>query len=821
MSKQHNVTRRNFVQSAAAAGALAAATSLAGCNSGSSTSDPAQAPATDKYPIDAEKWGKGTVRHSEEVVGDERTYDGWTRVTNEGGTTLSIMDTGKLIQVDGYAFKDLNGNGKLDIFEDWRQPAVVRAEAWAKELEVDANLGLMLHSDCMAANLDLSKADARSMTVQEALDGGARTFLNFSTSNTPKDQAMFNNSLQRYAEALPGSLPVSISTNERHFGIFPGNLGLAASFDPTLAGSVARSISKMYRAIGVTTLLGPQIGLNTEPRWKRIMTGLGEDPALSRDMARALIDGYQSTYDENDEDQGWGTDSVVGMMKHFPGDGAAESGREAHYQYGEFNVYPGNNFQAHLVPFADGALSLDGKTEKSAACMPSYSIAWSDDGSMGELVGSAFSKYKIDLLRENCGYDGLVCTDFGVAEDMRAWGMLDKTEPERLAKIVEAGCDQFGGYAVASNLKEAYELLKKDLGEEAAEQRVRESGRRVLSTFLEVGLVDDPYVDTTVADDALGSEDVLALAKEAQGKTVVMLKNKGGVIKKSSGEKPTVYVPKRYTEFVAGEDGVEDTPSCWDLPFDEADLAEYMNVVTDSVAVALTGPTTSDGTVCPALADLVAPTADELAKCDFALVVVNSPATGVGYDEDTETYIPISLQYGEYVGDGANVREASIAGEDLSDGSRENRSYLGQKTVATNLNDLTVTQRTRELMGDKPVVLCVNADRPMCFGEIEPLADAILLGFVMDGTDLPVNAFCDLACGKVEPSGLLPLQMPLDMDVVEGQLEDVPRDMEVYADSEGNEYDFAFGLDWSGVISDERTQKYGVDPLTKPEKFTF
>jgi beta-glucosidase len=55
--------------------------------------------------------------------------------------------------------------------------------------------------------------------------------------------------------------------------------------------------------------------------------------------------------------------------------------------------------------------------------------------------------------------------------------------------------------------------------------------------------------------------------------------------------------------------------------------------------------------------------------------------------------------------------------------------------------------------------------------------------------------------------------MPANMETVEAQFEDVPRDMECHVDSDGNTYDFAFGLDWSGVIKDERTAKYDVPPI--------
>ena len=70
------------------------------------------------------------------------------------------------------------------------------------------------------------------------------------------------------------------------------------------------------------------------------------------------------------------------------------------------------------------------------------------------------------------------------------------------------------------------------------------------------------------------------------------------------------------------------------------------------------------------------------------------------------------------------------------------------------------------------------------------------------------QALMDILSGKTEPSGLLPLQMPVDMQTVETQKEDVPQDMKPHTDSEGHVYDFGYGLNWKGVINDARTAKY-------------
>lgn len=120
---------------------------------------------------------------------------------------------------------------------------------------------------------------------------------------------------------------------------------------------------------------------------------------------------------------------------------------------------------------------------------------------------------------------------------------------------------------------------------------------------------------------------------------------------------------------------------------------------------------------------------------------------------------------------------------------------------------------------DCKVIVVMGATAPLVWSEVEPMADAILLHYMvgMFADYLDADALMSLIAGEVEPSALLPMQQPASMEAVEAQLEDVPRDMECYVDADGNSYDFAFGLNWSGVINDERVATYSVEPLTKLE----
>ena len=196
---------------------------------------------------------------------------------------------------------------------------------------------------------------------------------------------------------------------------------------------------------------------------------------------------------------------------------------------------------------------------------------------------------------------------------------------------------------------------------------------------------------------------------------------------------------------------------------------------------------------------------DNPSEADFALVSIKSPFGHWGYSvpkngEAEGHYLPISLQYGPYIA--VDAREKSIAGGDPAEAS-DNRSYRGRTETSSNESDMWLVRQTKELMGDKPVVLIVAMDRPFVPAEIEPYADALLLSFGVSN-----NALLDVISGKYEPSALLPCQLPADMKTVEQQCEDLPFDMNCYKDADGNVYDFAFGMNWNGVIRDERVEKY-------------
>lgn len=737
-------------------------------------------------------------------------------VTNPGGQTLGYSaESGvKLLTVAGLAFKDLNRNGVLDPYEDWRLPVEQRAKDLASKLTVEEIAGLMLYSSHQSiparaggyfAGTYGGKPFKEGETDPTALTDQQQKFLQtdhlrhvlITSVQTPEVAARWNNRMQAFCERVGKGIPANNSSDPRHgtvaraeynaaaggrISMWPSSLGLAATFDPALVEKFGQIAANEYRALGITTALSPQVDIATEPRWGRFEGTFGESPRLSAAMAQAYCNGFQTSLGPKLVAGGWGFGSVNAMVKHWPGGGAGEAGRDAHYANGKYAVYPGNNFDQHLIPFTQGAFKLNGKTGMASAVMPYYTISWNQDKKNGENIANNYNRYLItDLLRQKYGYDGVVCTDWNVTGDHKvmdsfidgkSWGVEKLSLAERHYKVLMAGVDQFGGNNDAKPILEAYQLGVKQHGESFMRTRMEQSAVRLLRNIFRVGLFENPYLNADESSRIVGKPAYMQAGYEAQLKSIVMLKNKAKALPLAPTK--TVYVPKRYIAASRNFLGIE-TPSSTDYPVNMELVKKYFKVT------------------------------DNPAEADVALVFIENPKTGIGYDvEDLKKggngYLPISLQYGPYTA--TDARATSLAGGDPLE-SFTNRSYKDKSVTARNMTDAQLVSETRQKMNGKPVIVSVAVSNPMVFSEIEGDASAILVSFGVQD-----QALLDIMSGKVQPSGLLPMQMPASMSVVEKQAEDVPFDMSCHRDSEGNAYDFGFGLNWKGVIKDARATRY-------------
>jgi len=721
--------------------------------------------------------------------------NGYFLIQNADGKTLGMSDL-RIKEADGFAFKNLSGTETLLPYEDWRLPNEVRAEDLAQRLSLEQIAGLMLWSphqlvpfvpglpfkghydggDFLPGITDpAALTDEQKKFVSEE---NLRNFL-LVTTESAETAARWNNFLQTLAEQSPYGIPVCISSDPRHaagkkgaefsgtgreVSRWPEGLGMAATFDPERMKEFAKVIAKEYRALGITQALGPQIDLATEPRWMRLEDTMGANTEMVTAFAKAYCDGLQTTEGAPD---GWGADSVAAMVKHWPGGGTGESGRDAHYVYGKYAVYPGGRFEEHIRPFTEGAFRLEEGTEKAAAVMPYYTVSWDQDQKYGENVGNSYSRYIIeDLLRKRAGYDGVVCTDWGITDDplgsvgsfgTRAHGVEHLSEPERYLKILSNGVDMFGGCSRKEPVLQAYALGCEQYGETAMRQRMEQSAARILTLMFRVGLFENPYLDPVESAKIVGAPEYVEAGLEAQRRSVVLLKNKGAVLPLKKGT--NIFVPGRhldahYTFFRSIQ------PAADVQPLNRKDTEGYFTLV------------------------------DSPEAADAAVVFAESPLCDCYTQEDLDKggsgYLPITLQYRPYRAEAA--REHSLAKGDFRENDCD-RTYINKENTPYNASDLDNILSARKAMGDKPVIVVLQLHNPAVVAEFEKQVDGLIAHFGVENKIL-----MEILTGEARPGGRLPMLLPASMETVESHCEDVADDMDVYVDECGNQYDYGFGL---------------------------
>jgi beta-glucosidase len=748
--------------------------------------------------------------------------DGTTEFTvvenpNDGKTLSFSKDSGfKIIEEESdgvtYAFKDMNGNGTLEKWEDWRLSAADRAADLAPQLTIDQVSGLMLFSGHERAPGD-GLTDAQKTYLA---DSYLRNVL-YAGGNDIEPVILWTNQMQAHVETLATAetpyVPVNFSSDPRSdakdsyagaaggVSQWPALLGLAATFDADTVKQFGQIASSEYRAMGLANALSPQIDLSTDPRWGRITGTLGEDADMAAEMANAYVEGFQGTFDEDGNNLGWGEQSVSTVIKHFPGDGTGEGGREAHTESGKYAVMPGLNKDEQLEPFL-AAL-------QSGGLMTSYSIILDGEGepAYGNAMGTAYDKERVDILRVENDYDGVIVTDWGVTQSKvtepdalfgMAWGAEAFSVDERHFEILKTGIDQFGGNNDIEPIRAAYKMWTEAhaAGEldVDADTRWAETGRRVLTNLFSVGLYENPYQDLEASEAFIGNDEFVAAGQEAQHNSVVVLKNSNEAVTCSAVatdyKSMKVYIPRT---FDTGHDSTFGPGSYTEgTSIDEEVAKEYFGeVVTDEAVLDEDDKVTSY-------------TAPDLSDVDLVLVGLNNPDNGgnftnAGLDEETGEFYPLSLQYRPYTADGDNVRKTSIGGDILEDGTKQNRSYFGNTSRISNEADLDAFERAVEAVEksgkDIPIISLVSiVNGAVIPTEFEADSDAILVGFGVSDASL-----LDVALGLHDSAGRLPITFPKDMDTVEASFEDVAFDTDPYVDSAGNSYEFGFGLGCGGT----------------------
>ncbi|WP_405182721.1 glycoside hydrolase family 3 C-terminal domain-containing protein [Nocardia sp. NBC_01377] len=399
-------------------------------------------------------------------------------------------------------------------YRDSSLPVDQRVEDLLSRMTLQDKAGLMFHEMAFVSDLD-EPGQFGKPALRASLD---KRINHFSTLFVPsaREIAVWHNTVQEAASRHPLGIPVTLSSDPRNsftnnpltalmagpFSQWPEPLGFAAIGSEQLVERFADVTRREYLAVGIRTALHPQIDLATEPRWARTSGTFGEDADLVSRLGVAYVRGLQG--------ESVGPESVSAMAKHFPGGGPQKDGEDPHFAYGREQVYPGGRFDLHLQPFK--AVIAAGVSQ----IMPYYGMPV---GTEYEEVGFSFNKAIItDLLRERLGYDGIVCSDWGILGNT-CWGVENLTYEERMLKALDAGIDQFGG----ESKPEALVALVK--AGKVEEKRLDSSVRRLLREKFALGLFENPFVDPDSADRLVGAPEARAEGLAAQAAAHTLLEN--------------------------------------------------------------------------------------------------------------------------------------------------------------------------------------------------------------------------------------------------------------------------------------------------------
>ena len=452
-----------------------------------------------------------------------------------------------LLTVDGLTFKDLDRNGKLDPYEDWRLPADVRVADLVQRMNLEELAGLMVHgtlpSSGPLAPLGVGKEYDLVKVRQFIEENHINAFIT-RLNGSAEFFAKQNNEVQAIAESSRWGIPVTISSDPRHhfeqvlgatmqdraFSMWPEPLGFAALNDAELTRRFGDVVRQEYEAMGIRESLAPQADLATEPRWARANGTFGEDADIAKRMVESYVAGIQNGTD------GLNTGSVVAVVKHWAGYGAAKGGWDGHNYYGRYADFSGHNFPQHLIPFT-GAFAAH-----AGSVMPTYSVLQGVviDGKPLEQVGAGFNHQLLsELLRAQYGFRGVIVSDWAITNDCSEacrngtaagvkptpqdigmpWGVEELTKAQRFAKAINAGVDQIGG-TEQSNV-----IVEEVHNGSIPDARVREAAGRILLQKFELGLFEQPYVNETKAAEVAGNKDFVGEGQTAQARAVVLLEN--------------------------------------------------------------------------------------------------------------------------------------------------------------------------------------------------------------------------------------------------------------------------------------------------------
>jgi beta-glucosidase len=642
-------------------------------------------------------------------------------------------------------FKDLNGNGELDAYEDWRNTPEERAADLVSRLSDGEKRALLLHPSL--ADAPSSSDSDPSSSVTALIDKGVRFGRTSANDSSVTPRAEWANAIQTLCEATSLGIPFILSSEPAHsggagrvkakgFSQWPNELGLAAGGDTEAVKNFGAVVAAEYRAIGITMALSPAANLFTDPRWQAGQFSFGEDSTKVGEMVAAYVEGLQG--------ESLGQTSVATVVGNYPGAGAAKGGWDGRLEKGQYLSYPGNNIDAHLSPFDDAIAA------GATGVMPAYGIpetgAWSGaDGTLKgdsiEQVGASFNSELItDGLRDHSGFTGLVLAPWGVLDDA-PWGVDSLSTSERLAKAVNAGVDQFGGL---DDIDVVTGALDAGLITQA---QVDAAATRALILGFELGLFEDPYVDADEASALVNTDENYRSGLSAMNKGMVLVLNEDKPSNWLNGDGDGTQSGDKGN---AGNGSLNVLPAPPGEPYVAAGCSFYVmgNFDLDYVTSVAAGYGTLTNDATSVNGVTVSTAAERIAMSDYVFVRMDTPFTA---DPDS--------------GDlGLSDATLSYSSEQLAD-LTEAREAIDGWTGSTP----TRTQIVVGIDGGRPPVVTELLDFDISALYIQ------WAGSVEDNKYAD-KVFLDVAFGIVDGVGTLPVGFPLSDEAMSSQDNDVAGD---------------------------------------------
>ncbi|MCB9648448.1 MAG: glycoside hydrolase family 3 protein [Deltaproteobacteria bacterium] len=671
-------------------------------------------------------------------------------------TFASLADDPSEICSVALRFKDSNGSGAVEPYEDWTRTAEARAADLVARMTRAEKVGLVLHptlSDVPSGQGELSTALTQDITDKHVRFGATEAGAAPLTA-----RAFWANNIQALAEGEPHGIPFVLSVGPSHstgngrtkatgFSQWPAELGLGATGDLSMIEGFGGVVSQELRAVGVRMLRDVSADLATEPRWYGAQFTFGEDSGQVADRVAAFVRGLQGeTLDAS---------GVAAVLGHFPGAGAATDGWDARLEKGKFTVYPGAAFDQHVAAFAK-ALDVG-----AAAVMPGYGVpaqgAWSGaggiiDGATTEQVGAAFHAGLVtDLLRGHLGFGGLVVAPWGVLEAPglsplgTPWGVEALTPTERLVKAMNAGVDQLGGLGDPAVVEAAL-----DAGDVSG-ARLDAAAARALAVMFELGLFEDPYVDPEQAPALANTDTAYRAGLRAMDKSMVLLKN---------AQKPANWLNGNGDGTQTGDKGnagngtMKVLPAPPGEPYVAAGCSYFImgNFDLDYVRSVSAGYGLLTNDVF-SINDVPVETPEErMAMSDYIFIRIDAPFTA---DPDSG--------------------DLGLTTEDLEYAEADNVEQLNFVRAARQAIDAW----TGTVPSQAQIVVIVDGGRPSVLEEVLNLGVSAL--YVSWYGTMPSNLYADkvaldVAFGIVDGEGKLPVGIPASNVAARAQSEDVAGD---------------------------------------------